>query len=201
MLQNGDVYTVNIGGFMVTYLLADEPSEEARALAAALRSRALAVGGEFRTRFASEMRVAPCIGCFSCWIKTPGLCVFNDEGRDFMRDLVSSDELVLLTKIPFGSFSPPLKRVLDRMLPSLLPDFRIFRGEMHHQLRYKKLARLLHVSYGDCSAAERDTFLALSRAHADNDGSPRLSSPFHLEASGERDANACVKWIESEAKK
>ena len=28
-----------------------------------------------------EMKLAHCLGCFGCWVKTPGMCVEDDAGR------------------------------------------------------------------------------------------------------------------------
>ena len=39
-----------------------------------------------------------CIGCFSCWIKHPKNCIFNDEFSNITDSLKSSDELVIISK-------------------------------------------------------------------------------------------------------
>jgi multimeric flavodoxin WrbA len=48
---------------------------------------------------------APCRGCFGCWIRTPGVCVIADSGRDIARRAVRSDILVYLTPVTFGGYS------------------------------------------------------------------------------------------------
>jgi multimeric flavodoxin WrbA len=29
-----------------------------------------------------EIKLAHCIGCFACWLETPGVCRFRDAGRE-----------------------------------------------------------------------------------------------------------------------
>ena len=37
-----------------------------------------------------EMDIRYCIGCFGCWLKTPGKCIVADGSRDVCREFVSS---------------------------------------------------------------------------------------------------------------
>lgn len=83
-----------------------------------------------------EMKISPCLGCFFCWIEHPGLCRFDDPGAEIARAVVQSDLLVLLSPVTFGGYSSELKKALDRLLPTILPYFRIVHGEVHHRKRY-----------------------------------------------------------------
>jgi len=55
-----------------------------------------------------DIEVAPCIGCFKCWVNTPGECVFDDEQRRIYADMASSDTIVIITPITFGGYSSEL---------------------------------------------------------------------------------------------
>ena len=35
-----------------------------------------------------DMQIANCIGCFGCWVKTPGTCVIDDDGRETTRKAI-----------------------------------------------------------------------------------------------------------------
>ena len=83
--------------------------------------------------------IASCLGCFGCWLKTPGECVINDAGRALPRKVIQSDMVFLLTPVAFGMYSSGLKRALDRFpCPILLPFFKNINGEIHHAKRYDK---------------------------------------------------------------
>lgn len=92
-----------------------------------------------------DTKLAHCLGCFSCWIKTPGVCVEADAGRDIARAIVRSDVTVLFTPVTFGGYSPGLKKMVDRFVQIASPFFRMDHGEVHHPPRYANLPRLLFV--------------------------------------------------------
>lgn len=85
-----------------------------------------------------DEEVAPCIGCFKCWVKTPGECVYKDQGKQIAMDMARCRVIVLVTPVTFGGYSSELKKGLDRVLPILLPDFANYDGETHHPHRYSK---------------------------------------------------------------
>ncbi|MEL6501924.1 MAG: flavodoxin family protein, partial [Cyanobacteria bacterium J06623_1] len=38
-----------------------------------------------------EIKMGSCIGCFGCWLKTPGICLEPDAGRDIAQAVVQID--------------------------------------------------------------------------------------------------------------
>jgi multimeric flavodoxin WrbA len=87
-------------------------------------------------------KIAPCLGCFGCWVKTPGICVIDDDGREVARLAAESDLLVFLTSITFGGYSSHLKKAVDRMIPIVSPFFLKKEGEIHHKPRYARYPHL-----------------------------------------------------------
>ena len=80
--------------------------------------------------------IKPCVGCFGCWIKTPGQCVIKD-GYDYMGALIhKADEVVVISRYTYGGFSSFVKNVFDRSIGWVLPYFEVYEGEMHHKKRY-----------------------------------------------------------------
>ena len=80
--------------------------------------------------------VAPCTGCGSCGLKTPGRCVVDDDMQGIFRKIVASDVLVLATPVRFGSYCAELKKVVDRFQPLMQPVYVVRNGEMHFRARY-----------------------------------------------------------------
>ncbi len=93
-----------------------------------------------------ELEIAPCLGCFGCWVRTPGVCVVDDDGREVARRVVQSDLMVFVTPLTFGGYSSELKKALDRLIPIISPMFRRVRGEVHHVRRYARYPRLVGVA-------------------------------------------------------
>ncbi len=85
---------------------------------------------------ADNGRIMPCIGCFSCWLKTPGQCLIKD-GYDRMGALIhNADEVVVISRYTYGGFSSFVKNVFDRSIGYILPFFEVYEDEMHHKKRY-----------------------------------------------------------------
>lgn len=89
--------------------------------------------------------IAYCVGCFACWVKTPGICGINDAGRIIAEEVIQSDLVVFLTPITFGGYSSELKKAVDRIIPDISPFFKLINGEVHHKPRYKHYPKLLGI--------------------------------------------------------
>ena len=111
----------------------------------------------------------PCIGCFGCWIKTPGSCVLPDSYQEMGKLLSRTSELILISRCCYGSYSPHVKNVLDRSIPYVHPYFRIIRKEMHHKKRYLNTFQLQVCFYGSgLTEEEKETAVSVAEANALN---------------------------------
>lgn len=110
-----------------------------------------------------------CIGCFGCWIKTPGNCVLKD-GYDDMGELISkSKKVTVISQCYYGCYSPFVKNVLDRSISWLLPFFKIRNNETHHKRRYQNNMELAVHFYGEnITTEERETAEKLVKANCVN---------------------------------
>jgi len=68
-----------------------------------------------------KMEILPCRGCFGCWLKTPGQCIFKDDSRDICREAINSDFLLFAAPLVMGFPSAFLKIAMDTLIPLLLP--------------------------------------------------------------------------------
>jgi len=85
-----------------------------------------------------DLKITICRGCFECWMKTPGICRFDDAGREIAKSFIQSDLVIFLTPVTFGGYSSELKKALDRIICLDLPFFKKYSGEVHHLMRYEK---------------------------------------------------------------
>ncbi len=117
--------------------------------------------------------IAPCLGCFGCWVKTPGICVVDDDGRDVVRKAVQSDLMVFLTPVTFGGYSSILKKALDRIVPMVSPFFMNVGGEIHHRPRYARYPSIIGVGVLEQPDAESERiFKTLVKRNAVNTHAP-----------------------------
>ncbi|MBE6059009.1 MAG: flavodoxin family protein [Clostridium sulfidigenes] len=110
-----------------------------------------------------------CIGCFGCWIKTPGACIIRDKYGDMGEYLSKCQEVILISKCCYGGFSPFVKNVLDRSISYIHPYFAIRNGEMHHRRRYKNHIDMRVWFYGEnITEKEKQTSEKLVKANSIN---------------------------------
>ena len=110
-----------------------------------------------------------CVGCFGCWVKTPGKCVIHDGYENTGIDMGKCAELILVSQCCYGSVSPFVKMVQDRAISYIHPDFTISKGEMHHKRRYKNVISLSAYFYGEnITDSEKETARNIIAANADN---------------------------------
>ncbi|OEH85353.1 hypothetical protein BHU72_04470 [Desulfuribacillus stibiiarsenatis] len=85
-----------------------------------------------------------CRECYHCWLKTPGKCVIQDPGNDWVRAIVQSDLVVVVTAIRDDGIGRDVAEMFKRMIPTLAQP-----------LKKAKRPRLFGVGL----SLERDTML------------------------------------------
>jgi len=116
-----------------------------------------------------DVDMADCLGCFGCWVRTPGVCVVDDKARDLAQHVVQADLMVMLTPVTFGGYSYHLKKAIDRLIGIASPFFTKVEGEVHHRPRYDRYPGLLGIGVQDEPDEEAQTlFKALVNRNAIN---------------------------------
>ncbi|MDR1204898.1 MAG: flavodoxin family protein [Peptococcaceae bacterium] len=97
----------------------------------------------------ADTEIAPCLGCFSCWNKTPGTCVIHDGMSGTLAKIIAAD--VVIWTFPLYYFSVPgkLKNLIDRQLPVNLPFMAGGNQSGGHPPRYD-LSRQRHIVISTC---------------------------------------------------
>lgn len=93
--------------------------------------------------------IQKCIGCFSCWVKTPGKCAIKDSYQDMGKLLGQAEHLFIISRCTFGTYSSYIKNVMERSISYILPFFEIRQKEMHHKARYQNRLKVHVIFYGD----------------------------------------------------
>lgn len=116
----------------------------------------------------AKMDIRYCTGCWGCWVKTPGECVFADDHAIICKEAINSDLLIFASPMKMGFISSVLKKTMDRLIPLVHPYIEFVQKEMHHLKRYKNYPAvgLLLGKCGDSddrdAAITRDIFKRLS---------------------------------------
>lgn len=100
--------------------------------------------------------IKACIGCWSCWLKTPGKCVYKDAMAESYSDYVNSDKVVLLMDTAQGFLNHSAKAFFDRTIPLYHPYIELVDGECHHKARYDRYPEL-HFYYDDSELNQEES--------------------------------------------
>ena len=96
----------------------------------------------------NNKKIKSCMGCFECWIKTPGKCKIRDGYENLSKLYLKAEKVIIISQCFYGSYSPFVKNILDRTIPYLLPFFKFKNKEMHHITRSKTKFDLNVYFYG-----------------------------------------------------
>lgn len=99
-------------------------------------------GGDTKEVFLIEQDIGQCLGCFSCWGKTPGKCVQNDDMSSLISLFIDSDYVGMATPV-YGMFMTSLlKKFTERLLPLNTPHIHKNEdGTCLHEVRVKRFPR------------------------------------------------------------
>ncbi|MEW6440414.1 MAG: flavodoxin family protein [bacterium] len=73
-------------------------------------------GAAVDTLYVKDLEIHPCQGCYSCHMKTPGVCVFKDDMPGAIDKMKAAEVLVFATPIYVFSVPSILKAFMDRMI-------------------------------------------------------------------------------------
>ena len=127
-------------------------------------------GAETETVYLKEKEIHSCVGCYTCWAKTPGVCVFKDDMPELLEKVKGCDILVYATPLYNFNMTALVKAFQERLLPLLDPHL-IKTGEAYrHPQRYAVNRKMVVIS--TCGFPEVSHFDGLSQVfrHLERNG-------------------------------
>lgn len=84
-----------------------------------------------------DVPIVYCTGCWTCWVKTPGICVHKDFTPDLCRAVINADLVIHFTENSAGFATSLTKKATEKLIPLIHPYIELVDGECHHQKRYE----------------------------------------------------------------
>ena len=82
-------------------------------------------------------KIKNCIGCYTCWTKTPGKCIHKDDmTNELFPKYIGSDIVIFASPLYFYSVTAGMKTFMDRTIPMAEPFIIERNGKSYHPLRY-----------------------------------------------------------------
>jgi multimeric flavodoxin WrbA len=84
-----------------------------------------------------KKKINYCIGCFTCWTKTPGICIHKDDmTKEILPKYLASDLVIMATPLFHYTVNALMKTMIERTLPIAQPFFELRNGVTRHPLRH-----------------------------------------------------------------
>ncbi len=97
---------------------------------------AKSAGAEVEYVKLKDMKINSCTGCYTCWTKTPGECIFKDDMTDLRLKFRKADLIIFASPLYIFNVTGIMKNFLDRILPNMKPYMLIEEGLTRHPHRY-----------------------------------------------------------------
>lgn len=116
----------------------------------------------------SKLKIKNCVGCFGCWVKTPGKCVIRDDATKVYPLIAKSEKIIYVTHLYCGSYDVTMKTLLERAIPIQQAFIRLHDKETHHVQRDVVEKDAVILAYGAELEEEKKIFEQLVERNAKN---------------------------------
>jgi putative sterol carrier protein len=103
-------------------------------------------GAETETIYLKDKDIHSCVGCYTCWAKTPGVCIFKDDMPELLEKVRSCDIIVYATPLYNYNMTSLLKAFQERLLPLVDPHLIKKEATYRHPPRYELNRKMVLLS-------------------------------------------------------
>jgi multimeric flavodoxin WrbA len=119
-------------------------------------------GADVEIIYTNNLKIEPCDGCYTCWFKTPDVCVKKDDMASVLPKL-EAEIWVLAAPLYLDGMAGSLKMLLDRTIPLMEPFFELRDGHVRHAARGKSRDRGKVALVSSCGFWEMHNFDPLAQ--------------------------------------
>lgn len=104
-------------------------------------------GAVTETLYLRNYKINHCLGCYGCWLQTPGQCVQKDDMTEKLFDrYLQADLVVLASPIYHATMNARMKLFVERTMPMVDPLKMLPEGAGGVPYRFEKMPRLVALS-------------------------------------------------------
>ncbi len=81
-------------------------------------------GADVEQFYTRKLKIEPCHGDLSCWLKVPGKCALRDDMQMLYPKFMDADVIVWGVPLYYLSVPGPLKNLIDRQMPLHVPGMK-----------------------------------------------------------------------------
>jgi len=124
-------------------------------------SGAVSAGAKAETVYLKQKKIKPCLGCYTCWTKTPGVCAIKDDMTELLLKVRECDVIVYATPLYNYNETALLKAFQERMLPLADPHLVKEGDSYRHPARYEHSRKMVLIS--NCGFPDTSYYEGLRR--------------------------------------